>query len=90
MLIDQLLQLEEQLSVDLPSSPAAAQAAFTDRMTAGMGAKINNAHQDIVEAWSLGISKTPAVVVAGKYVVYGDPDVERALLKIRQHREAQP
>jgi len=90
ILIDQLSELEEQLSIGLPSSPDAAQVAFNHRLSSQMSAKIDNAHQDVVDAWSIGVAKVPAVVVDAKYVVYGDLNIERALLKIRQYRKARP
>ncbi|NMZ34012.1 TIGR03757 family integrating conjugative element protein [Pseudomonas proteolytica] len=90
ILIDQLLALEDELSSGLPSSPAAAQAMFVDQMTAQMSAKVEKAHQDIVDAWSLGVTKIPAVVVDRKYVVYGDSNIEQALSKILLYREAHP
>lgn len=90
ILIDQLSTLEDELSSGLPSSPATARAMFLDRMTAQVSAKIEKAHQDIVDAWSLGATKVPAVVVDRKYVVYGDSNIERALSKIQLYREAHP
>ncbi|OLY75700.1 hypothetical protein AU074_21760 [Pseudomonas sp. ATCC PTA-122608] len=90
ILIDQLSALEDELSSGLPSSSAAAEAMFGERMTAQMSARIENAHQDIVDAWSLGLTKIPAVVADGKYVIYGDSNVERALTKIQLYREAHP
>ncbi|QPO21996.1 TIGR03757 family integrating conjugative element protein [Pseudomonas sp. Y39-6] len=90
ILIDQLSALEDEVSSGLPSSPDAAEAMFGERMTAQMSAKIENAHQDIVDTWSLGVTKIPAVVADGKYVIYGDSNVERALTKIPLYREAHP
>lgn len=89
-LIDHLSELEDELSSELPPSPAAAQAMFGERMTAQISTKIEKAHQDIVDAWSLGVTKIPAVVVDRKYVVYGDSNIERALSKIQLYREAHP
>ncbi|MBK3453220.1 MULTISPECIES: TIGR03757 family integrating conjugative element protein [Pseudomonas] len=90
ILIDQLSTLEEQLSSGLPFSPAAAQAMFGERMTDEMSARVERSHQDIIDAWSLGVTKTPAVVVDRKYVVYGDSNIERALSKIQSYRESHP
>ncbi|MFL9676064.1 TIGR03757 family integrating conjugative element protein [Pseudomonas marginalis] len=90
ILIDQLSALEDELSSGLPSSSAAAEAMFGERMTAQMSAKIENAHQDIVDTWSVGVTKIPAVVADGKYVIYGDSNVEHALTKIQLYREAHP
>ncbi|WP_397458661.1 TIGR03757 family integrating conjugative element protein [Pseudomonas asplenii] len=86
--LDRLDQLEVSLFQDLPADPAQAQAAFKEHMTADAAADIDRAHQDIVNAWSLGVSKIPAVVVDRQYVVYGDPNVARALTKIEHFRRA--
>ena len=48
------------------------------------------AYQGVADAWSLGITSLPAVVVDQRYVVYGDSDVARAIARIEQHRKAQP
>ena len=88
--LDRLDHLEVALSQGLPADPAQAQALFQANMTTEAAAEISQAHQDVVEAWRLGITKMPAVVVDQHYVVYGDPNVERALAKIEQFRRAQP
>lgn len=46
------------------------------------------AQQDVADAWSLGIEKIPAVVVDRQYVVYGEPDVSRALELIAKARRS--
>ena len=38
----------------------------------------------------LGIAKIPAVVVDRRYVVYGEPDVSRAVARINAYRSTQP
>ncbi len=43
-----------------------------------------------MDAWSLGITRIPAVVVDHRYVVYGDPNLERALAKIERFRRGKP
>lgn len=45
-------------------------------------------YQGIVEAWILGITKIPAVVVDRRYVVYGQRDVNRAVALIEEYRSA--
>lgn len=92
ILLDQPSALESSLSTDLPSDPHQAQAIAQQRLTPELTAQITQAHQDVVTAWSLGVTKIPAVVVDQKYVVYGEPDVQRALTLIARHREqvAQP
>ncbi len=44
----------------------------------------------MTDAWSLGITAVPAVVVDQRYVVYGEPDVARAIARIEQHRRTEP
>ncbi|KPA97033.1 integrating conjugative element protein, PFL_4709 family [Pseudomonas asplenii] len=86
--LDRLDQLEVALFENFPDDPAQAQAAFGEIMSAEVSANISRAHQDIVDAWSLGISRIPAVVVDRQYVVYGDPNLERALDRIGRFRSA--
>ncbi|WP_040069080.1 TIGR03757 family integrating conjugative element protein [Pseudomonas batumici] len=88
--LDRLDHLEAVLSGQLPADPALAQALFQESLTTEAAAEISQAHQDVVEAWSLGVTKMPAVVVDQRYVVYGDPNLERALAKIEQFRRDQP
>ena len=52
--------------------------------------RIGNAYQSVADAWGLGIAKVPSVVVDRRYVVYGEPDVARALARIEAHRKTQP
>ena len=52
--------------------------------------RIGRAYQDVADAWGLGIAKVPAVVVDRRYVVYGEPDVARAMARIEAHRRTQP
>src|SRR3989344_4580720 len=52
--------------------------------------RIAFAYQGITDAWSLGVTSLPAVVVDRRYVVYGEPDVARAVARIAQYRKAQP
>ncbi len=40
------------------------------------------AQQGLVDAWSVGVTKIPAVVVDRKYVVYGETDVGSATQSI--------
>ncbi|MCL6641681.1 MAG: TIGR03757 family integrating conjugative element protein [Candidatus Rokubacteria bacterium] len=52
--------------------------------------RIGSAYQGVADAWGLGLAKVPAVVVDRRYVVYGEPDVARAVARIESHRRAQP
>ncbi|WP_248800618.1 TIGR03757 family integrating conjugative element protein [Pseudomonas sp. MWU13-2105] len=88
--LDRLDHLEAVLSGQLPTDPALAQAFFQESLTTEAAAEISQAHQDVVDAWSLGVTKMPAVVVDQRYVVYGDPNLEQALAKIEQFRRDRP
>jgi integrating conjugative element protein (TIGR03757 family) len=82
-------ELPQHLSVD----PKRAAELLQQRLKDDGGAlqrRLAAAYQDVTDAWSLGITKIPAVVVDRRYVVYGDPDVNRALLRIEQYRRAHP
>ena len=52
--------------------------------------RIGPAAQGGAVAWGLGIAKIPAVVVDRRYVVYGEPDVPRAVARINAYRSTQP
>jgi integrating conjugative element protein (TIGR03757 family) len=52
--------------------------------------RIGHAYQGVADAWGLGIAKIPAVVVDRRYVIYGEPDVARAVARIDTYRSTQP
>ncbi|MHA5668547.1 TIGR03757 family integrating conjugative element protein, partial [Pseudomonas aeruginosa] len=76
----------------LPQDPQQAQAAFKRLLQSPDGrrlqAELVKAQQDVADAWSLGVEKIPAVVVDRQYVVYGEPDVSRALELIAKARRS--
>ncbi|MDF5972219.1 TIGR03757 family integrating conjugative element protein [Pseudomonas aeruginosa] len=76
----------------LPKDPQHAQAAFQRLLQSPAGrrlqAELVKAQQDVADAWSLGVEKIPAVVVDRQYVVYGEPDVSRALELIAKARRS--
>lgn len=82
--------LESELSTNLPPDPVKAQSIILQRLTPDLTARMTKAHQDVADAWSMGITKIPAVVVDQKYVVYGETNVQRALDRIQAYREANP
>jgi integrating conjugative element protein (TIGR03757 family) len=91
--LDAPAHIELQLALDLPANPAQAIAIVQQRLTNG-GAELQRrlvaAYQDLTVAWSLGITKIPAVVVDQRYVVYGEPNVSRALAHIEEYRRTHP
>lgn len=91
--LDKAARVEAELSAKLPADPQQATAVVKSRLSLGgadLQRRIASAYQDVTDAWSLGITSLPAVVVDQRYVVYGEPDVARAVARIQQHRRAQP
>lgn len=90
VLLDRQHHLETDLSRDLPPDPQLAAAIIHVRLSSPSGKRLQSdltkAQQDITDAWSMGIEKIPAVVVDRRYVVYGEPDVAKALELINRAR----
>jgi integrating conjugative element protein (TIGR03757 family) len=84
-------RLEVQLSARLSTDPAQAAIAFRQRLQGPAGVRLGQelaaAQQGLVEAWSVGVQKLPAVVVDRRYVVYGETDVSQALARIDAYRQ---
>ncbi|MDH5857574.1 TIGR03757 family integrating conjugative element protein [Lampropedia aestuarii] len=93
ILLDAPSRIEVELAFGLPADPARAEHIARDRLNQGgadLQRRIATAYQCVADAWSLGITSIPAVVVDQRYVVYGEPDVARALARIEQYRRSQP
>ncbi|MEB1608987.1 TIGR03757 family integrating conjugative element protein [Xanthomonas campestris pv. campestris] len=91
--LDKAQQLEIELSEQLPSDPQRAAALVQQRIERGGQAlqqRLRSAYQDVADAWSLGIATLPAVVVDQSYVVYGEPNLDRALARVAQYRRKTP
>ncbi len=91
--LDEAHRIEAELSAELPTDPEQATVIVRRRLSSGgadLQRRIASAYQGITDAWSLGITSLPAVVVDRRYVVYGEPDVARAVARIKQHRRPQP
>lgn len=88
--LDDQQRIEEQLSRKLPPNPHQAALAARQLMGTPAGAalmqQLTAAQQGNADAWSVGVSKVPAVVVDRRYVVYGQPDVAIAIQTINQAR----
>ena len=82
--------IEDEISANLPANPAEAQGIITERLTPDLKAQLTQAHQNVTDAWSMGVTKAPAVVVDRKYVVYGETNVQRALDRIDEYRSKEP
>ncbi|KTT30107.1 hypothetical protein SB18R_02680 [Pseudomonas oryzihabitans] len=92
VLLDAPERLEQQLSEGLPADPRQAVAIMQQRMHSASAQQLvrdlAKAHQDVADAWSLGVAKLPAVVVDRRYVVYGQPDVAAAVASIERYRSS--
>jgi integrating conjugative element protein (TIGR03757 family) len=91
--LDDAARIESALAADLPSDPAEAAAVVQQRLRDGGDAlqhRLADAYQDVTDAWSLGVTKIPAVVVDRRYVVYGETNVSRALARIEAYRRTAP
>ncbi|MCW5706959.1 TIGR03757 family integrating conjugative element protein [Shinella sp.] len=91
--LDAAEAIEAELSANLPHAPLDAAKSARERLLDG-GAKLQRdlaaAYENIAEAWSLGVTTLPAVVIDRRYVVYGDADVARAATKIEAFRKVRP
>ncbi|MHA7216877.1 TIGR03757 family integrating conjugative element protein [Burkholderia pseudomallei] len=91
--LDAPARIESALSVNLPPDPHEAAARVQQRLAADhatLTRQLATAYQAVTDAWSLGVTHTPAVIVDRRYVVYGDPDAAHAVARIRTYREAHP
>lgn len=91
--LDAPARIQAELAAHLPSDPARAAAIVHQRLSVGgiaLQQHLSIAYQGVVDAWQLGITRNPAVIVDRRYVVYGEADVRRALSLIEQHRRTHP
>ena len=89
--LDQPARIEAELSADLPADPNRATALARQRLSTGhsdLQRRMGQAYQGVADAWSLGIAKIPAIVLDQRYVVYGEPNVARAVVRIRTYLTA--
>jgi len=76
-----------EVSAGLPADHEQASLIAKERLNDSLHQKLHDALQGVVDAWALGVQKIPAVIVDQRYVIYGEPDVTKALDAIRQYRE---
>lgn len=91
--IDAPAQIEAELNAHLPNGEREASVIVRERLSDG-GADLRHrlivAYQGLTDAWSLGITKVPAVVVDRRFVVYGTLNLDLAVSLIEQYRSAHP
>jgi integrating conjugative element protein (TIGR03757 family) len=91
--LDAAARIETALAADLSSDPARAAAIVQQRLKDGgvaLQRRLAEAYQGVTDAWSLSVTKIPAVVVDRRYVIYGETDVARALARIEAYRRTEP
>lgn len=85
--------VDSEVAAHLPVDPEKATVIARQRLQAGgmtLQTRLAFAYRGVIEAWTLDITKIPAVVVDRRYVVYGETDVDRAVSLIERYRSAQP
>lgn len=91
--LDEATRIEAELAAGLPNDPTRGAALVQQRLRdggVGLQRRIAAAYQGVADAWSLGITTLPAVVVDRRYVIYGEPDVARAVARIEAYRKETP
>jgi integrating conjugative element protein (TIGR03757 family) len=91
--LDAPLRLQRKLSAQLPADPTRAAVLAQRRLQQGgpdLQRRLAAAYQGVVDAWQLGITKVPAVIVDQRYVVYGESNVARAVSWIETYRRTHP
>jgi integrating conjugative element protein (TIGR03757 family) len=92
--LDDVSRLEASLFPRLPDNPAEAEQQARRIMQQPdwktREAQLTSAYQALTDAWTLGITKTPAVVFDDRYVVYGTTDTALAQKLLDKWREKQP
>lgn len=91
--LDQPAPIEAELGSHVPADPSRGAALVQQRLNSGgveLQQRLGAAYQGVVDAWSLGVTTIPAVIVDHRYVVYGEPDVAKAAALIEAHRRTQP
>ncbi|KPW58784.1 Uncharacterized protein ALO80_00228 [Pseudomonas caricapapayae] len=92
ILLDEQERLETKLSEGLPANQQQAIAIVHKRLKSDDALRLQRdlalAQQSLVDAWSIGVTKVPAVVVDRQFVVYGETNVLAAEQRIAQWRAA--
>jgi integrating conjugative element protein (TIGR03757 family) len=86
-------RIKAELATDLPSDPKQAAAIVQQRLKQDGGKlqqRLAGAYQGVADAWALGVTQIPAVVIDRRYVIYGETDVGRAVSRIEAYRRKQP
>lgn len=91
--LDAPVRIEAELSAELPRDNHQAAELVQHRLKEGgalLQQRLAVAYQGVADAWSLGITTIPAIVVDQRYVIYGDTNLDQALSRVEQYRKEQP
>lgn len=92
-MLDEAQRLEQALFPSLAGNEQQAEQQARQRMQQpdwkSVEARLSGAYQSLVTAWSLGVEKVPAVVIDGRYVVYGTTNIRLAQQKLNEWQEQQ-
>jgi integrating conjugative element protein (TIGR03757 family) len=89
--LDSPTRIEATLSQGLPANPQKAAGDVRERLrNRAITEQLAAAYQDVTDAWRVGVTILPAIVVDQRYVVYGDADAAHAIARIQIYREAHP
>lgn len=89
--LDAPTRIEAALSQGLPINPQEAVAAVRERLRSrAITEQLATAYQGVTDAWRVGITTIPAIVIDQRYVIYGDADAAHAVARIQAYREAHP
>lgn len=91
--LDAPARVQAMLSANLPANPRQAAILVQQRLKDDNGKfarQLTTTYQGVVDAWNLGVTTVPAVIVDQRYVVYGDMDVPHALARVQTYRETHP
>lgn len=79
-------ELFNNLPDDSKSAERQARKAMSSSQWQQHDAALREAFKGALKAWSLGIEKIPAVVMDGRFVVYGTTNIELARKKLSQYQ----
>lgn len=91
--LDRAARLEASLAANLPADPGRATTLLQQRLRdsgEALQRELAAAYQGVADAWSLGVTTLPAVVLDRRYVVYGESDVAKAVARVEAYRRTQP
>ncbi|GAB0075421.1 TIGR03757 family integrating conjugative element protein [Pseudomonas syringae group genomosp. 3] len=88
ILLDESERLEAKFSEGLPANQQQAIVIMQQRLKSADAQRLQRDQQNLVDAWSIGVTKVPAVVVDRTFVVYGETNVLAAEQRIAQWRAA--